>query len=58
LADVGVVQEPVDGRGGQRLGHQLVEGGWVEVARDRHGAFLIGGVDESVEALGGVLGDR
>ena len=25
LADVGVVQEPVDGRGGQGFGHQLIE---------------------------------
>jgi len=28
LADVGVVQEPVDGRGGEGLGHELVEGNW------------------------------
>ena len=33
LADVGVVQEPVDGGGGQGLGHQLVEPGGVQVAR-------------------------
>ena len=39
-ADVGVVQEPVDGRGGEGLGHELVESGWVEVRGDRHGAFL------------------
>ena len=32
LADVGVVQEPVDGGGGQRLGHELVEPGGVQVA--------------------------
>lgn len=32
LADVGVVQEPVDGGGGQRLGHELVESGRVQVA--------------------------
>jgi hypothetical protein len=25
---VGVVQEPVDGRGGEGLGHELVEGIW------------------------------
>ena len=56
LADVGVVQQPVDGRGGQSLGHQLVESGWVQVGRDRHGSFLIRGVDEPVEAFGGVLG--
>jgi hypothetical protein len=31
LTDVGVVQEPVDGGGGQRLEHQLVEGGRVQV---------------------------
>ena len=29
LADVGVVKQPVDGGGGQRLGHQLVEPGRV-----------------------------
>ena len=28
---VGVVQEPLDGRGGQRFGHQLVEPGGVDV---------------------------
>ena len=28
LADVGVVQESVDGRGGEGLGHELVEGNW------------------------------
>ena len=29
LADVGVVQEPVDGGGGQRFGHEFVEPGGV-----------------------------
>src|SRR5690349_12023445 len=38
--DVGVVHEPVDGRGGDRLGHQLVEPGRVDVGADRDGAFL------------------
>jgi hypothetical protein len=33
LADVGVVQEPVDGGGGQCFGHQLVESCRVEIAR-------------------------
>jgi len=30
----------------------------VQVARYRDRAFLVGGVDEAVEAFGGVLGDR
>jgi hypothetical protein len=55
---VGVVQEPIDRRGGESLGHQLVERGGVQVRGDRDGAFLVGGIDEAVEALGGVLGDR
>jgi len=58
LAHVGVVQEPVDGRGGERLGHELVERGGVQVRGDRDGAFLVGGVDEAVEPFGGVLGYR
>ena len=59
LADVGVVQEPVDGGRGEGFGHQLVERGGVEVGRDRDGSFLVGGVDEPVEALGGckLVGD-
>jgi hypothetical protein len=55
---VGVVQEPVDGRGGEGLGHQFVERCRVQIARHRDRAFLVGGVDEAVEALGGVLGHR
>jgi hypothetical protein len=58
LADVGVVQEPVDGRGREGLGHELVERGWVQVRGDRHGPLLIRGVDEPVETLGRVLGDE
>jgi hypothetical protein len=53
LADVGVVQEPVDG-----LGHELVECGGVQVGADRDGASLVGDVDEAVEAFGGVGSDR
>jgi hypothetical protein len=30
----------------------------VQVGGDRDGAFLVGGVDEAVEAFGGVLGHR
>jgi hypothetical protein len=55
LADVGVVEQPVDGGGGQDdLGHQFVEGGVVQVGGDGDGSFLVGRVDEAVEALGGV----
>jgi len=57
LADVGVVQESVDGGGSQRLGHQLVEPGRVQVRADRDRPFLVGGVDEPVEPLGCVRGD-
>ena len=58
LADVGVVEEPVDGGGGQGLGHELVEPGGVQVRGERDRAFLVGGVDEAVETFGGVVGDR
>ena len=38
FADVGVVQQqPVDGRGGEGLGHELVESGEVQVGGDRDG---------------------
>jgi hypothetical protein len=50
---VGVVQQPIDGGGGQRLGHQLVEPGGVDVA-GRDAAFLVGGIDDPEERLGGV----
>jgi hypothetical protein len=55
---VGVVQQPVHGRGGQRLGHELVEAGGVEIGADRHAAAFVGGVDQPVQALGGVGTDR
>ena len=47
------MQEPVDGGGGQRLGHELVEPRRVQVRRDRDGTALVGGVDEAVEPFGG-----
>ncbi len=56
LADVGVVQEPVDGRGGECLGHEFVEPGGVQVRGERDGAFLVGGIDEAVEPFRGVRG--
>ena len=52
--DVRVVQEPVDGRGREGLGHQLVEPGRVDVRRDRDRAFLVGGVDDAEQRLGRV----
>ena len=57
LADVGVVQEPVDRGRGEGLGHQLVEGRRVEVGGQRDRAFLVRGIDQAVEALGGVGGN-
>ena len=55
LTDVGVVQEPVDGRGGEGLGHELVERCGVQVRAERDGAFLVGGIDQAVQAFGGVM---
>jgi len=43
------MEEPVNDRGGEGLGHQLVERGGVEVGGERDGAFLVGGVDEAVQ---------
>ena len=51
---MGVVQQPVDGCGGQGFGHELVKAGGVEVGTDRHGTLFVGGVDESVETFGGI----
>jgi hypothetical protein len=58
LANVGVVEQPVDGGGGQRFGHQFVEPRWVQVRADRDRPLLIGGVDEPVETLSCVGSDR
>ena len=55
---VGVVKEPVDGGGGERLRHQLVETGGVDVRGERDRAFLVGGVDDAEQRLGRVRGDR
>ena len=48
---MGVMQEPIDGSGRQRFGHQLVEAGRMHVRAHRHRAFFIGGVHQPVEAL-------
>jgi site-specific DNA recombinase len=53
--EVGVVQEPVDGGGGQGLGHDRVEPGRVNVAGHCQAAAFVGGVGDPVERLGGVL---
>ena len=56
--DVGVMQEPVDGGVGDGLGHELVEPGGMQIRAEGDGAFLVGGVDDSEQRLGGVGGDR
>src|SRR5258705_11340231 len=53
-----VVEQPVDRRGGECFGHERVESGWVDVAGDRDRAPFVGGVDDAVERLGGVLSGR
>jgi len=53
-----VVHEPVDGGGGQGLGHQLVESGRVKVGAHGDASFLVGGVYQAVESFGGVGADR
>ena len=52
---MGVVQEPVDGGGGQGFGHDRVEPGGVQVGRDGDRAAFVGGVDDPVEGFGGGL---
>jgi hypothetical protein len=54
---VGVVEQPVDGRGGDGLGHQLVEPGGVDVRGERDRAPLAGGVDDAEQCLGLGRGD-
>jgi hypothetical protein len=40
------------------LWHQLVKSGGVDIGADRDRAFLVGGVDDSEQGVGGVGGDR
>ena len=49
-AEVGVVEEPVNGGTGEGLGHDLVEPAGVEVGADGDAAFLVGGADQVKEA--------
>ena len=51
---VRVMQQSVDGRGRHRFGHQLVEPARVDVGADRDRSFLVGGVDDSEQRVGGV----
>ncbi len=55
--DVGVVHEAVDERRCDAGVDELVEPGGVQVRRDDDGALFVAGVDEAVEAFGGVRGD-
>src|SRR5205814_8012426 len=55
---VGVMEEPVDGGGGQCLGHDRVEPRRVNVAGHRDRAPLVCGIHYPVERLGGVLTNR
>jgi hypothetical protein len=56
--DVRVVQQPVDGGGGDGLGHLLVKAGGVQGASDRQRAPLVGGVDDAEERFGCLEGNR
>lgn len=58
LADVGVVQEPVNGDRGQGFGHELVEACRVQVRADRDGALFVSCVHDPVESFGRVGGHR
>ena len=49
------MREPVLGHGVERLGHDGVEPGRVDVAGHRDRAALVGGIDEPVECVGGPL---
>lgn len=55
---MGVVEQPVHGRGCDRLWHQAVESDRVQVRGDDHRPHLVGGVDHSQEGFCLLLGDR
>jgi len=46
-----VVEESVDGRRGQCLGHDGVEAGQVKIAGHGETALFVGGVDHAVEGF-------
>ena len=56
LTHVGVVQEAIHCGGGQRLWHEFVEPGGVQVGADGDGPFLVGGIHQAVQAFGGIVG--
>lgn len=57
LGEVGVVEESVDGGGGEGFGHEGVEAGGVDVGADGDGSFFVGGGDDAVERFGVVFAD-
>ena len=52
-----MVEQPVDGGGRQRFGHELVEPAGVQVRGDRHGFAFVGGFDDAVKPFGGISAD-
>jgi hypothetical protein len=56
--DVGVVQEPVDGGGGEGLGPDRVESSRVQSRGKRDRSAFVGGVDAAVKRLGGLPGGK
>jgi hypothetical protein len=51
---VGVVQEPVNGRGREGLGHEGIEAGRMQVRRHRDRTFLVSGINEPIKPFGRV----
>ena len=47
-----MVEEAIDGCGGQALGEDRVEAGRMQVGRDDQRPFLIDGIDQAIEGLG------
>ena len=56
-AHVRVMQEPVDGSGGECFGHELVETGRMHIRADGHRTFLIRRIHQTKESLGGIRTD-
>ena len=49
------MEESVNGSGGKSFGHDGVETGRMKIAGDCDAALFVGGVNQAVERLGGVL---
>lgn len=52
------MQQPVHGRGRQRLGHQLIEASGMQIRRDRHRSAFVGRSTMHVKPLSGISADR